>query len=146
MESLFEDEEEWRPVVGFEGLYEVSDFGRVRSLDRMVANTSRRKKAFNFPRKGRLLNPSTRPDGYKGFTVHDLVARAFLGVRPARAIINHIDGNRANNRLDNLEYTTYRANSLHAVDTLRKIAGENHPNARLTAASVREICVLIRDG
>lgn len=103
---------DWRSVVGYEGRYEVSLSGEVLSL-----------------LTGRILMPGTQSRGYKTVvlydgsspkrprskTVHSLVAEAFLGPRPDKMTINHIDGDKSNNRLENLEYCSMRDNARHAV-------------------------------
>lgn len=107
--------ERWLPVVGWEGLYEVSDQGRVRSLDRWVLNKTRR---------GRVLTPHLHPYGYVDLcrdatrmktTVHSLVASAFLGPRPAGMEARHLDGNHLNNRVENLKWGTHSENMLDTV-------------------------------
>lgn len=112
--------EEWRPVVGHEGSYEVSSLGRVRSLDRtIVTKAGVRKRA-----RGRLLAlPINHARG--GYpqvtlstgtrTVHTLVAAAFIGPRPAGMETCHQNGNPADNRVDNLRYATPSDNNYDAV-------------------------------
>lgn len=109
--------ERWLPVVGYEGIYEVSSFGRVRSLDRADAAGRRR--------FGRILSPGSS-NGYlyvqlcrdrtqKLFRIHTLVAAAFIGKCPDGFTVNHIDGVKTNNRDTNLEYLTPGDNVRHAV-------------------------------
>lgn len=109
--------ERWLPVVGYEGIYEVSSHGRVRSLSR--ADFVGRK------RQGRVLAPGCQ-NGYffvhlcKGGNkrvqrVHKLVASAFLGERPEGCTVNHIDGDKTNNHPNNLEYMTQGDNVRHAL-------------------------------
>lgn len=114
-------EEIWKPVIGWEGLYEVSNFGRVRSLDRYVTQ-------LNYTRfcKGQLLKPTFHKSNYYIVTlrnsgiqkiskVHQLVMNAFNpNVSNEKLEINHIDGNTKNNRLENLEWTTHQQNLIHA--------------------------------
>lgn len=125
------ESEEWRPVVGFEGYYSVSNLGRVMST------------GGKWHRVGRVLKPSLN-DGYlqvvltreKASTtrkIQGLVAAAFLGKRPNGSDANHIDRNRANNRLGNLEYLTRRENILHSI------INETHHHATLTARDARQI-------
>lgn len=115
------DREEWRPVVGYEGLYEVSNLGQVRSLDRLDA--------IGRPRRGAPLKPdASHPKGYlrvslcrdkvvTRFQVHHLVLAAFVGPRPEGMEGCHSpDPNPANNRLENLRWDS---SSENARDVLR---------------------------
>ena len=108
-------QEIWKDVVGYEGVYQVSDLGRVRSLDR-VDSAGR-------SLKGRILKLSTNKKGYlvvrlylegKGNTryVHQLVARAFLNHEPCgnKLVVDHIDNDKSNNSLENLQIITQREN------------------------------------
>lgn len=117
--------EVWRPVVGFEGRYEVSDQGRVRSLDRVVLVGGSRwgGKAYEAFRKGRMLRPGPGSHCYPTVvlgrdggtrTVHSLVASAFLGSCPAGMEVMHRHPDRNDPRLDNLRYGTRTENNLQA--------------------------------
>jgi len=103
------ENEAWRPVVGYEGYYEVSDQGRVRSLDQHGVDSRGRPKF----RKGVTLKPSYAGTGYphvvlkgKSRNVHTLVMESFVGPRPEGMQVRHLDSNRANARADNLAYGT----------------------------------------
>lgn len=104
------DNEEWRGVVGFESLYEVSDLGRVRSLPRYRV-------------KGRVLKPQPAGAGYFQVAlgakarayVHHLVAAAFIGPRPEGLNVLHGGANMTDNRAVNLRYGTQSANNRDAV-------------------------------
>lgn len=106
--------EEWRPVADYEGLYEVSDQGRVRSLDRIDAGGRRR--------PGRVLTPHTLRHGYLQVTLpgrdhrtlHRLVAAAFVANPDAYPIVRHLDGVKTNNRAENLAWGTYAMNTADA--------------------------------
>ena len=116
----------WKTVVGWEGHYEVSDQGRVRSLDRIV---KARHGAWHKPgvtysgtrrMKGRVLRPGASTSGHlhvvlrnpkKSRTIHAIVAEIFIGPRPNGMEIRHLNGNPADNRLVNLEYGTRSENS-----------------------------------
>lgn len=105
--------EHWKPVVGYEGIYEVSDRGNVRSLDRTVDTANGHKRTY----KGRKTKKFV---GYKGYVyvnlqkqnrsksvrVHRLVLDAFKGVAAAGMIARHLDGNPENNTPDNLQWGT----------------------------------------
>lgn len=103
--------EEWRPVVGWEGRYEVSNLGRLKSL-----------RDFRERTRELILRQYT-VGAYQGLTLgagrtrltHHLVAEAFLGSRVAGVEINHIDGTKPNNRASNLEYVTQAENMAHAA-------------------------------
>ena len=105
--------EEWRPVVGHEGWYEVSDHGRVRRVRPATAT-----------RIGYILNPYVwhgyryvrlQQDGVKYVCrVHRLVLAAFCGPCPPQHEANHKNGNKADNRPDNLEWITRSENMIHA--------------------------------
>lgn len=114
-------DEEWRDVVGYEGGYEVSNMGRVRSLDRFCNGAK--------PRvcNGKLLRPRTTKLGYhqaslwkdtkvKYVLVHRLVAMAFIANQDCLPMVNHIDGNKGNNVVPNLEWVSDRTNKQHAID------------------------------
>ena len=118
--------EAWQPVPGYEGLYEVSDQGRVRSLDREIEKRGRAGVLMNLQLRGRVLKPqmdgnvrlfvTLSKDGKcKPQRVHKLVAHAFLGTKPEGLQINHIDGDCQNNAASNLEYCTASENMKHAV-------------------------------
>lgn len=126
------NQEQWRRVYGHEALYEVSDLGRIRQL-------ATGQELLSYVNGGYLRLWLFTPVGGKHQTVHTLVAEAFLGPRPAGMQVNHIDGDKLNNALSNLEYVTPRGNSLHATRVLGVGVGESHGCAKLTEAQVREI-------
>lgn len=113
-EPLSLEGEEWRDIKDFEGWYQVSNRGRVKSLKRS-----------NEP-YDRILRPVKRDDGYtkvtlfggrkkgKNLLVHRLVAEAFIPNPDNLPIINHKDENRENNQVENLEWCTYRYNTLYS--------------------------------
>jgi HNH endonuclease/NUMOD4 motif len=128
-------DEEFRPVVGYEGHYQVSDQGRVRSLKRgkVMAQMKNRRGylQINLYWEGRAKN----------YLVHRLVAQAFLGRIPLAWQVNHKDGVKTNNKLDNLEVVTAEANRAHAREKglFRPKHGEENFNAKLTEEDVRTI-------
>ena len=111
-------EEIWKPIPEYEGKYEVSNAGRVRSLDRSVWCHGQTKAGYFSHKKGRELRPGLASTGYpcvvlwRGNTqkVHVLVALAFLGPCPVGCEVRHIDGSRDNPRADNLQYGTRKEN------------------------------------
>lgn len=112
----------WKAVPGFEDLYEVSDHGRVRSLDREVVSRSRWGGTVIKQLRGRILRPGKNPNGYLFVflgagnirLVHRLVAQAFLPNPEQRPTVNHINGKRDDARLANLEWATVSENNAHA--------------------------------
>jgi len=120
--------EEWRPVVRWEGRYEVSNLGRVRSL------TLRPRIRKANPNKGgylRLTLYSPDPLSNETTSVHILVAAAFIGPRPAprdgyRVEVNHKDGVKLNCRHSNLEYLTQLENAQHASRMGLRPTGDRH--------------------
>lgn len=122
----------WKNILDYEGLYSVSSLGRVRA----DYSTNRYK-------NGRILKPCINSTKYfvhrlskysvgKTFTLHRLVAEAFLGKRPEGYEVNHIDGNKLNNRLDNLEYVTGSQNVKHAYNIGLKIGNFGDKNGSRT--------------
>lgn len=111
--------ETWLPVPGYEGRYEVSDAGRVRSLTRRDARGCARpgrvlKGSIN-SRRGHVSINLFQANSRERWMVHALVALAFLGPRPSGQEVCHGDGNPANNNLSNLRYDTHSANALDSV-------------------------------
>lgn len=123
--------QEWRAVVGYEGLYEVSSNGDVRSLP--TVSKARATKV-------RVLKPSIDKIGYvyvsltkdkkvKRCTVHRLVAAAFIDNPDGKEQVDHIDGNKGNNAVCNLRWST-RSENIRNPNTHWRISGENAVGAR----------------
>ena len=112
--------EKWKSVPGYNSSYFVSNWGNVKSTNRIVEdNTGIRVRIF----KGRMLKPTVSPGGYrqvvlskdnkrKAFTVSQLVAKCFLGykIEGKKEVVDHIDGDKLNDRLDNLQIISAREN------------------------------------
>lgn len=141
--------EEWRTVIGRDG-YEVSSYGRVRSVARVIWRRGAPAKL-----KGKLLSQHKQNSGYLmvhlGFgyqkLTHRLVAEAWLGTPPGGTDVNHIDGNKTNNRADNLEYVTRKQNMKHARDTgLWDNRGEKNGRAINSESAIRAACMAVARG
>lgn len=113
--------EVWKDIKGYEGLYQVSNLGRVRSLDLVRTEWDGTKKLY----KGKVLKGVTQKLGYIAFDLykdgkrknircHVLVAKSFLSDMSANLVVNHKDGNKANNNVNNLEWITFKENVRHA--------------------------------
>lgn len=107
--------EEWRPVVNYEGYYEVSNMGRVRNIARVDSNNHfKRSRILKTYSKARYESLYLSVDGTKERkSVHRLVAESFLGISE-KQFVNHKDGNKHNNCLSNLECVTPSENNNHA--------------------------------
>lgn len=127
-------EEVWKDIEGYEGLYQVSNMGRVRSLDREVKHIYGKQL-----KKGKILVLCNNRKGYKHVNlckcgkintheVHRLVAKAFIPNPEKLRCINHRDENPENNRVDNLEWCTNKYNSNYG--TIKNRLSEKHTNGK----------------
>lgn len=138
-------DEIWKDIEGYEGYYQVSNLGKVRSLDRVSTNIDGKK----IPLKGRVLVLSFSSSYYKvniikegkrkTFNLHRLVAEAFCEGEKSLEV-NHIDGNKFNNNYYNLEFVTGEYNREHATNLgLVNNKGEDSGTAKLKEEQVLEI-------
>ena len=139
----------WKDIIGFEGSYQISSLGRIRSLDRFVNCKNGGLKLF----KGQIKNVSENKRRYKSiclsknsktknFDIHRLLAIHFIPNPENKKEVNHIDGNRMNNNLSNLEWNTPSENALHAhkIRLVSNTGRKNHKRARkLTDKQVIDI-------
>lgn len=125
-----QDNEQWLPIPGYEGWYEVGDQGHVRSVDRLVRDVRCGSRRLT----GKLLKPGLGLRGYpfvnlyrdgksKAFKVHHLVAKVFLGPRPDGLHICHFNDIKTDNRATNLRYATQSDNMFD------RVRNGGHPNA-----------------
>jgi DNA-binding transcriptional regulator YiaG len=143
--------ENWKPVVGFEGQYEVSDLGRVRSVDRVISYMKRDGRGGVHTVKqrcrGRVLRPGRQKSGHlhvqlgrkRTARVHTLVLEAFVSLAPDGLEGCHGDGRPSNNRLTNLRWDTHIANLADQERHGTKLLGLKNHMTRLTAESAAAI-------
>lgn len=133
-------EEIWKDITGYEGYYQVSNLGRVRSLKRSWAVTNQYNVLFRSCTKEKIIKPILFNTGYlyvslsknnikKNIAIHRLVAEAFIPNFDDFPMVNHIDGNKQNNNVNNLEWCTYKHNSQHAysIGLVNHYSGETSP-------------------
>lgn len=144
----------WKSIEGFEGRYEVSNYGRVRSLDHVVSKMHKtgvmyphtikgriRKFGFSGGRKGRKYPTViiTKRPLVKHCMIHRIVAIAFVPNPEGKLEVNHKDGDKLNNHYDNLEWCTRKENTQHA--STARLLWDNgiHFNAKLNLKTVFKI-------
>lgn len=121
-------EQIWKDIKGYEGYYQVSELGFIKSLDRNIKRKFKGVKEYGVDKKGGLLKLQKRKDGYlkvelskndktKVMYVHRIVADTFVEYDDSRKYINHLDSDRSNNLYSNLQRCTQSENLIHAVKT-----------------------------
>ncbi len=144
------EKEIWKPIKNWENIYEISNTGKIRSVERTItAINGRSNKPFNriYPSKIRVQR--MQKDGYmevnlsvnqksKLIRIHRLVAEAFIANPKDKPQVNHIDGNKTNNHVSNLEWNTQSENQIHAYKT--KLQIPNLGPAKLNIDECSEIC------
>ena len=148
--------EEWKPVINYENLYEVSNLGAVKSLDHITIGRSGRKHRFN----GRLLKPCLVKGGYhrivlckngktKKKMIHVLVMESFIGPKPKGTDVIHLEHVKvnSNNSLENLRYATKSCNMAFKYDdgTIPNQKGENGARSKLKEKDVIKIKKLLKE-
>lgn len=135
-------EEVWKDICNYEGLYQASNMGRIRSLDRYKETNGRYRKMI-VKIKGVILKQSINHDGYnevvlckKGISktkrVNRIIAETFIKNEYKKKQVNHINGNKTDNRSINLEWTTPKENIEHALNNnlMKPVKGKQHYMAK----------------
>lgn len=122
----------WKDIPNYKGFYQASNLGKIRSTDRKITQLANGGKTqFTYIKKGRILAQNTQNGGYlvvsisvnakrKICTVHRLVACAFIGNPNNCRDVNHKDGNKKNNNVENLEWVEHGENIKHSYRVLRQ--------------------------
>lgn len=138
--------ERWKPVVGYEGIYEVSDRGRLKSLQRVIMDGRLRRERFleGSPSNGRILVNLSRDGTVEVKLLYRLVLEAFVGLCPSGMDACHFpDPDPKNNNLSNLRWGTPKENAKDRDKHGRTARGESHGCAKLTESDVRRIRKLV---
>lgn len=149
--------EEWLPIFGYEGIYVVSNRGRIKVLKREWLSA----KNYSLKRENgeKVLNNCFDKDGYaivtlcaegklKTFRVNRIVATSFILNPDKKPVVNHKDGNKSNNNGKNLEWNTVSENGIHAYANNLQVSkkGESHARSRLKEKDIHEIRRLYKNG
>ncbi len=150
MQDVEIDGEIWKDVVGYEGLYEVSSHGRVKSVARVYQSpedgfnwtkeTTNSIKALRVKKNGRIDTALIKDGKLIQRYVHRLVAEAFIPNPDNKPCVNHIDNDPSNNKVSNLEWCTYKENTQHSFNQGRgfwqRQWGENNVSAKISLSDV----------
>lgn len=128
----------WKPIPEYEN-YEVSTWGRVRNSSGKILKIKKNKRGYS-----RII--LSKKCKHKSFFVHRLVALAFLPNPENLLQINHCDGNKENNKIDNLEWISFRENIIHAQVNLLLAQGETHGNSKFKEEEILEIRKIYKKG
>lgn len=154
-----EEVEVWKDIEGYEGYYQISNFGRVRGVDRMIPYIARGGKFTQRLQRGKVLKTSVGTSGYETYhmygesqeretiMLHRVVAKTFLENLEGKEFVNHKDGDKLNNHYSNLEWVTKSENTQHAIETgLLCHSGEDSNLSKITEREVIEILSLRKYG
>ncbi len=148
--NRFYDNPTWAPIEGWSGEYEISNDGRIKSLPKVrrinqgVRTTKERISIYTPGTSGNHLSASLRRAGYRKLVpIHRLVALAFIPRVAGKNIVNHKNGVRFDNRVENLEWVTHSENLIHCWRVLGAkkpcVTGANNPRAILNETQVSQI-------
>lgn len=137
--QLDKNKEIWKDIDGYQGLYQISNLGNVKSLKRKGSRIERILKPYRS--KHGYLNVILRINNInKNYQVHRLVMESFVDNPEKKLTVNHLDGIKSNNNLSNLEWNTYSENLKHAFNIgLNSNVGIKNPRSKLNEKQVRII-------
>lgn len=142
-------EEIWKDIEGYEGYYQISNIGRVKSLSRLITKNLGLKGIMKFYSKEKIKTAFISR-GYvrvalckngipKKQSIHRLIAKAFIPKVDGKEFVNHIDSNRSNNSISNLEWCTSSENNSHAYKYGNNNIGEKHGRSKFSDEIVNKI-------
>ena len=148
--------EQWKRIEEFNYEYEISSYGRIRSVENVIV----RGNGWKYTRKSKILKPSGSGGYLRGavcvnkkmipYKIHRLVALAFIPNNENKKEVNHIDGNKLNNHFDNLEWCTNKENIKHAIDNGlwgdRKLMNFNNQRSKIKKEVILNIKYLYSKG
>ena len=144
---------EWKEIKGYEGYYEVSTKGKIRSVNRIIKKgdvfISRKSQEMKtFLTRGYERVSLNKEGIRRKFLVHRLVAETFIPNPDNKKEVNHKDGDKSNNSIDNLEWVTKLENMRHAENNklIKRNKGSQHYNSKLTEDLVREMRIKFKNG
>ena len=150
------ENEIWKDIPDYEGYYQASNLGKIRSLDRKILRSNNKKHILL---RGKVLKPKKCNDNYlhvsllkdntiKYITVHRLIALTFIKQIKLKKCVNHINSIRYDNRLENLEWVNHKENTAHMFRNNRNPnqKGEKHGMSKLTNDDILEIRLLYEKG
>ena len=146
-------EEIWKDIKGFEGLYQISNYGRVKSLERIIVKKNNLMQfipqniRINILIKGYYRVVFCKKGIKINMPVHRLVSMEFIPNPENKPFVNHKDGNKLNNCVENLEWCTSSENTIHAYNNnLTNSHSENHHSAKLKNIDIPKIIELHKNG
>jgi hypothetical protein len=135
--------EVWKDIIGYEGQYQVSNLGRVKSMNREVdikrCKVNKKEKIMSIGRRGGYSSLQLCKNSIdKSFLVHRLVALAFIPNYENKRTVNHINGIKTDNRVENLEWATDSEQVIHAIKTGLNVMSDKHKRAFFEGARINK--------
>ena len=138
------EKEIWKDVVGYEGLYQVSNLGRVKRMSKLCVRRNNKfmlKEKYmknHYQKAGYLYTRLTKNEKSRNFFIHRLVATAFIPNPDNKPTVNHINGIHDDNNVNNLEWATYKENNIHAY----KNGLKSQKNRRIPILQIKDGVVI----